>query len=174
MPKKLADLAVASGSQLDASVLVVRLDIRKGYPAKLIYQANAPELKSPSMRSTSEVNSAQVEESIEEDESTNGITNIDDLLEDAFAEDEVPMNKPTPPMEAFRSISPEALDSLVMIHSPPSEPLDELEEDEAESKKVADSEDELILMGSDTEEPSSPPPVPPSSTTTAAPRCPSG
>ena len=176
--KKLADLAIASGSQLDASVLVVRLDIRKGSLAKFIYQASAPGLKSPSIPSTSEVNSVQVEESPEEDEATNGITNIDDLLEDAFAEDEVPMNKPTPPMEAFRSISPEALDSLVMIHSPPPEPMDELEEDEAEGKNVLedeaedknapDSEDELILMGSDIEELSSPPPVQPSSTTTAA------
>ena len=167
--KKLADLAIASGSQLDTSVLVVRLDARRGPSARLAYQTSAPELKSLSILSTSEANSVHVEESNEEGETPNGITNIDDLLEDAFAEDEVPMNKSTPPLEAIRSISPEALDSLVMIHSPPSpEPFDEMEEDEAEAKKVQDSEDELILMGSDTEEPCSPPPVQPPTTSVTA------
>jgi serine/threonine protein phosphatase PrpC len=148
--RKLADQAIGCGCPLDVSVLVVKLDFPKDSTPNREsngYQSNRQSGAS-GIAFEDEIiyESDDLDEEDEEGGDENYTTNIDDIMEEAFQNDE-PINIKDDSClssEALRSISPDQLDALVLGSSPEVTDLPIVNDSASER-------DSLILQGSHTQ-----------------------
>ena len=131
--KKLADLAIASGCPLDVSVVVVKITLGED----LVDSKNM--VGRIDLDSSIDMIQEEDEEEAMEME-TNTVTNIDDLLEDSFADNIEPLaDQSYLESQGLKMISPDQLDALVNKDMA----LEELEESSEE-----EDDEELIRDGS--------------------------
>ena len=147
---RLADIAIGCGCPLDVSVVVIKLNLpkvstysRNGFDNLSDHQKKLSVISTESGQEVVYTNQEEYESDLEEEEEE--VTNIDDLMEDAFIDDDILPSKDNSHLdsEALRSISPEQLDALVLTVPtvPEMTPIEEASLD-------GDSEDDLILRGS--------------------------
>ena len=147
---RLADIAIGCGCPLDVSVVVIKLNLHKvstysrnGFDNLSDHQKKLSVISTESGHEVVYTNQEEYESDLEEEEEE--VTNIDDLMEDAFIDDDILPSKDNSHLdsEALRSISPEQLDALVLTVPtvPEMTPIEEASLD-------GDSEDDLILRGS--------------------------
>ena len=106
--KWLAAVSIANGCPLDVSVTIVKIDLSEGFENS---RSRITALDQ-GMRNSVAI-TIQEEDEVEEED--NEITNIDDLMEEAFIETRSQSNDTSVlESEGLRVISPELLDALVM------------------------------------------------------------
>ena len=106
--KWLAAVAIANGCPLDVSVTIVKIDLSEGFENSRSRITALDQDMRNSVATT-------IQEEDEEEEEDNEITNIDDLIEEAFIETGSQSNDTSVlESEGLRVISPELLDALVM------------------------------------------------------------
>ena len=148
--RQLADMAVGCGCPLDVSVVVVKLDMSSARLSRGDVGIRNNRVSTGSGDHDIVFLETEGYESEEEDELGEGeeVTNIDDIMEEAFNEDDtIPMaSNSALESEGLRSISPDQLDALIQDQAEPQvqQPL-EMPIIQADSNSSRDS---LILHGS--------------------------